>query len=542
MMKITFCGAAKTVTGSCFLVETKTCRFLVDCGLFQGHSKEDELNREDFPFNPAEIDFVLLTHAHIDHSGRIPKLYIDGFKGSVIATKATAELCSIMLPDCGHIQETENEWLNRKRLRAGKPLIQPLYTSEDAVECMKLFKGVAYNKIEKPAEGVSAKFRDAGHMLGSAIIEVWVNEDGRETKLVFTGDLGSKDMPILRDPEVVEDADYLIIESTYGNRLHEHKKDRAERFVDIVTGTIKNGGNVVIPSFAVGRTQEIIYELNQEKAKFEEKIKELMGIPVYVDSPLAISATEIFRNSLDCYDEEAREYIQNGDNPLDFPGLYFTRSADESRALNEKKENMIIISASGMCEAGRIKHHLKHNLWRPECTILFVGYQAEGTLGRRLVDGAKKVKIFGEEISVNAHIEMIDGFSGHADKNGLIEWLTNMKKKPRSIFVVHGEEEVSKEFSRLVEKELGINTIVPSRGDSFAIKADRLVEEGRKLEMVYVYSRLALIDQIETMKEEFEELAEILKADLKRGKEDAEVEELRKKLKNLEKQMVEVLS
>lgn len=542
MMKITFCGAAKTVTGSCFLVETKTCKFLVDCGLFQGHSKEDELNREDFPFNPAEIDFVLLTHAHIDHSGRIPKLYVDGFKGSVIATKATVELCSIMLPDCGYIQETENEWLNRKRLRAGKPLVQPLYTSEDAAECMKLFKGVAYDKIEKPAQGVSVRFRDAGHMLGSAIIEVWVDEDGRETKFVFTGDLGSKGMPILRDPETVEDADYLIIESTYGSRVHEHKEDRAERFIDIVTETVKNGGNVVIPSFAVGRTQEIIYELNRERTKFEEKITELMDIPVYVDSPLAISATEIFRNNLDCYDEEAREYIQNGDNPLDFPGLYFTRTADESRALNEKKENMIIISASGMCEAGRIKHHLKHNLWRAECTVLFVGYQAEGTLGRRLVDGAKRVKIFGEEISVNARVEMIDGFSGHADKNGLIEWLKGMKKKPKSVFVVHGEEKVAQEFSSLIEKELGISAVVPSRGDSFAVKADRLVEEGRKLEMVYVYSRLALIDQIETMKEEFEELAEILKADLKRGKEDAEVEELRKKLKNLEKQMVEVLS
>lgn len=540
-MKITFHGAAKTVTGSCFLVETKMCNFLVDCGLFQGHSKEDELNREDFPFNPGNIDFVLLTHAHIDHSGRIPKLFINGFKGEVITTQATAQLCSIMLPDSGHIQEIENEWLNRKRLRAGKPLVPPIYTHDDAVECMSLFRSVDYNTDVNPVPGITVRFRDAGHVLGSSCIEIWVEEDGKEVKLVFTGDLGNKEVPILKDPEIIDDADYLIIESTYGNRVHKDNADRIERFMNIIIDTINGGGNVIIPSFAVGRTQEIIYELNKHKSRYSHKLEELMRIPVYVDSPLAISATEIFRKNLDCYNEEAREYIKNGDNPLDFPELQFTKTANESRALNEKNESMIIISASGMCEAGRIKHHLKHNLWRPESTILFVGYQAEGTLGRRIVDGAKKVKIFGEQISVNARIEYIDGFSGHADKDDLLDWVSSIKKKPKNIFVVHGEEDSVEVFAEYLRQRLGINTVIPSQGDSFKIKANRLVEQGSRPEIRYSYARLGIIDQIETLKEQFEELSEALKADLKRGKRDSEVEEVSKKLRELERSLVEIL-
>jgi len=422
-MKITFLGAAKTVTGSCFLVETQNTKFLVDCGMFQGHSKEEALNEEAFPLNPAELDYIFLTHAHIDHSGRIPKIYKDGFKGEVYATKATVELCAIMLPDCGHIQEFENEWKNKKRIRAGKPPLEPIYTYQDALDCMKLFKKVNYGEPVKINDEIKVRFNDAGHILGSAIIEFWIYEKGKETKIVFSGDLGNKDMPILRDPSIIESADYLVIESTYGNRLHENQKNRFEYFVDIINETIDKGGNVVIPSFAVGRTQEVIYELNKEKESYDSKLKKLFSIPVFVDSPLAISATEIFRNNLDCYDEEAREYINNGDNPLDFPGLQFTRTPEESKALNERSGSSIIISASGMCEAGRIKHHLKHNLWRSDSTILFVGYQAQGTLGRKLIDGAKKVKIFGEEISVNARIEMIEGFSGHADKEGLLNWI-----------------------------------------------------------------------------------------------------------------------
>ncbi|RCX19982.1 metallo-beta-lactamase family protein [Anaerobacterium chartisolvens] len=541
-MKITFLGAAKTVTGSCCLLETGDVKFLVDCGLFQGRSKEDALNQEPFPFNPSEIDFILLTHSHIDHSGRIPKIYNDGFRGEVIATKATADLCSIMLPDCGHIQEFENEWLNRKRERAGRPPVEPLYTHQDALDSMSLFRSEEYDEIIELNCGIRFRFNDAGHILGSSIIEVWFTEEGRDSKIVFSGDLGNRDIPILRDPSIIEEADYLVIESTYGNRLHVDNKNKVERFVDIINDTVKKGGNVVIPSFAVGRTQEIIYDLRKKRDDYNSKIESLMNVPVFIDSPLAISATEIFRKNLDCYDSEARAYIENGENPLDFPGLQFTKTPDESRALNERKESSIIISASGMCEAGRIKHHLKHNLWRPESTILFVGYQAMGTLGRRLVDGANKVKIFGEDITVNARIEMIDGFSGHADRDGLVNWIGGFrKKKPRKIFIVHGEERVMDEFSELIEKQFNIDTVIPDKGESFTINSSEFIKSVREGTSTYQFKRLAVIDILETLKEEFDELADILKSDLKQGKSDTEVDMLYERLKNLGKMMIDVL-
>ena len=540
-MKITFLGAAKTVTGSCYLIETQNTKFLVDCGLFQGHAKEDVLNAEEFPFNPAELDYIFLTHAHIDHSGRIPKIYNDGFNGEIYTTKATAELCAIMLPDCGHIQEFENEWKNKKRLRAGKLPVEPIYTYQDALDCIKLFKKVNYGEAKKINDEIKVRFNDAGHILGSAIIEFWISEKGKETKLVFSGDLGNRDMPILRDPTILEDADYLVIESTYGNRVRENQSNRFEYFVDIIDETISKGGNVIIPSFAVGRAQEVIYELNKEKESYDSKLKKLFSVPVFVDSPLAISATEVFRNNLDCYDEEAREYIDNGENPLDFPGLKFTRSADESRALNERNDSSIIISASGMCEAGRIKHHLKHNLWRKESTILFVGYQARGTLGRKLVDGAKKVKIFGEDISVNARIEMIEGFSGHADKNGLLEWIGGFKRKPAKIFIVHGEEESMVDFSSEINEKFNIDTIIPDKGESFVITADKVIEANEKVKTAVSFKRLAIIDVLETLKEEIDELSDVLMNDLKKEKSDIEVDELRAKLKNIEKSIVDTL-
>ncbi|MCX8132134.1 MAG: MBL fold metallo-hydrolase [Clostridia bacterium] len=541
-MKISFLGAAKTVTGSCYLLETKNYRLLVDCGLFQGHSKEVALNEEDFAFNPSEIDYLLLTHSHIDHSGRIPKLYIDGFKGEIVTTKATTELCSIMLPDCGHIQELENEWTNRKRQRAGKPPVEPLYTYQDAIDCIKLFRSVEYSEVIKLNDEVKLRFNDAGHILGSSIIEVWITENGEESKIVFSGDLGNKDIPILRDPSLIESADYLVIESTYGNRLHADNKNKVERFVDIINETVDKGGNVIIPSFAVGRTQEIIYELHKQRDKYNSKIQKLLSMPVFIDSPLAISATEIFRRNLDCYDEEAKAYIANGDNPLEFAGLQFTKTPDESRALNERDDSIIIISASGMCEAGRIKHHLKHNLWRKECTILFVGYQAVGTLGRKLVDGAKKVKLFGEDISVNARIEMIEGFSGHADRDGLLEWIGKFNRKPKKIFIVHGEEDGMMDFAASINERFNIDTIIPGKGDSYIINAARVVEAGEKQHTAsHSYKRLAVIEMLETLKEEFDELAELLKNELKQDKSDLEVDELRAKLKTLEKNMVEVL-
>jgi metallo-beta-lactamase family protein len=552
-MKITFLGAAKTVTGSCFLVETDKTRFLVDCGMFQGSSKEELLNEEKFPFNPSEIDFILLTHAHIDHSGRIPKIYLDGFRGPVITTKATAELCGIMLPDSGHIQESENEWINRKRLRAGKKPVAPLYTLQDAVDCLKLFKPVRYLENVQASEDVKVRFNDAGHILGSAIIEVWVYENGGTTKLVFTGDLGNSDMPILRDPSVIESADYLIIESTYGSRLHKEKEDRVGLFVDIINETLDRGGNIVIPSFAVGRTQEVIYDLNKKHYENDQKLKKLLNTPVVIDSPLAISATEVFRNNTDCFDREAREYIENGDNPLDFKTLRFTRTADESKALNNSNESMIIISASGMCEAGRIKHHLKHNLWRSDSTVLFIGYQAEGTLGRRILDGAEKVKVLGEEVKINCRIEMIDGFSGHADRNGLLGWIEKMNKKPQKIFIVHGETDSMNEFSRYISERFNIESVIPSRGESYEICTSKPQEpvcdamsagavgdkeiEARENR----YKRLELLCLMEKLEEEFDDVKEMIINDLKQGRDDIEVENLKYKFKALEKYLVDII-
>lgn len=546
-MKITFLGAAKTVTGSCYHIETGKYSFLVDCGMFQGSSTDDALNHEPFPFNPGELDFVLLTHAHIDHSGRIPKLYTNGFKGSIYTTKATVDLCSIMLPDSGHIQEFENEWVNRKRERAGLPPVEPLYTSQDAIDCMKLFSGIKYFEEVNINDQIKVRFNDAGHILGSSIIELWINENGENVKLVFSGDLGNRNMPILRDPSIIKDADYLFIESTYGNRVHANVENKIDKFIEIITSTVAKGGNVVIPSFAVGRTQEIIYDMFKQHEKYGNKINDLLKIPVYVDSPLAVSATQVFRNNLDCFDEEAREYIKNGDNPLDFPGLQFTQSSEDSKALNEKKESMMIISASGMCEAGRIKHHLKHNLWRKESSVIFVGYQAAGTLGRRLVDGAKKVRIFGEEITVDARIEMIEGFSGHADKNGLMDWVKHFTKKPKNIFIVHGEEEAMNEFSGMLRTELGLDTVIPDRGEAFMVTAKGIFETEKKVaaqereEAKYDYKRLEIVYMLDKLKDELEEASSIVRNDLKAEKNDIEIEELKARLQKFESYLVEII-
>ena len=397
-MKITFLGAAKTVTGSNFLVEAAGKKILVDCGMYQGKATEELENSDPFLYNPADIDYMLLTHAHIDHSGRIPKLYNEGFKGPIYATKATVDLCNIMLPDSGHIQETEIEWQNKKRKRLGKAPLPPLYTAEDAINCMEIFSPVEYDEIVQLDENISARFNDAGHMLGSAIIELWVTENGKITKTVFSGDIGNNDLPLLDSPTMISSCDYLVMESTYGGRLHMRNDEKAKIFLDIVSETLDKGGRVIIPSFAVGRTQEILYELDKYKddigkndLDFAEKYNKLMQVPVYVDSPLAISATEVFKDNIELFEEEIQEKIKRGDNPLEFDGLQFTRTADESKALNDDFRPAIILSASGMCEVGRIKHHLKHNLWNPNSTILFVGYQAPGTLGRTIVDGANKV-------------------------------------------------------------------------------------------------------------------------------------------------------
>lgn len=546
-MKITFLGATKTVTGSNILVETNGKKFLVDCGLYQGQQKETMLNTDPFLFTPSEIDFMLLTHAHIDHSGRIPKLYIDGYTGPIYATKATCDLCEIMLPDSGYIQESEIEWLNRKRRREGKHEVPPLYTYQDAVDSLELFEKVQYGEILQIDPNIKVRYTDAGHMLGSAIIEVWIKEDGEEKKLVFTGDLGNNDIPLLREPSIVEDADVLVMESTYGNRVHEAKEDKAQEFLSIVTDTLEKGGNVVIPSFAVGRTQEILYEIQRNKQNedenFRKKFDELMSAPVFVDSPLAISATEVFLKNLDCLDEFVQNDIKEGKKPLDFPDLKFTPTVEESKALNETANKSIIISASGMCEVGRIKHHLKHNLWRSDSTILFVGYQAVGTLGRKIVDGAKTVKLFGEEIGVNARVEYIEAFSGHADKMGLLNFVRSFSKKPTQIYLVHGDEEAQLSLADEILEEFKIPVDIPNRGDVYEISSRRISKVGEmRAADDYKYARLELLERIETLKEEIDDMSSIIHEDLKKENGDKQIEELTNKILELEKQIVDIIS
>ena len=540
-MKISFLGAAKIVTGSNFLIETKNTKFLIDCGMFQGGKSVNRMNYEPFNFNSEEIDFMVLSHAHMDHSGRIPKLVKKGFKGAIYTTKATVDLCSIMLPDSGYIQEMENKWDNRKRRRSGRKLREPLYTVKEAEESLRYFKPVLYNQKIELNEEVNLRFRDAGHILGSAIIELWIKEDNRETKLVFSGDLGRRDRPILRDPSLIEEADYLIVESTYGNKIHHPSEDDAKELISIINTTVKRGGNVVIPSFAVERAQDIIYELNKyytEYVKTEDQ--DFLSVPVYVDSPLTISATEIFLRNPDCFDKDTLKLINIGNNPLDFRNLKFTRTAEESKQINFSKESKVIISASGMCTAGRIKHHLKHNLWRKESSIVFVGYQANGTLGRRIKEGEKVVKIFGEEIRVNAEIYSLEGFSGHADKEGILQWIKSFKSKPQKIFIVHGEEEAAQEISIKIEEELNIVTYIPELGETLMIEGETVFSK----EKVSLEERNKQYNEIE---ENLEKLKSLLypalqKLELKteNGKESGELVKIKNKLIQLQKESAEL--
>ena len=542
-MKVTFLGAAKTVTGSNFLVEGAGKKFLVDCGMYQGAAAEELENSAPFMFNIDEIDFMLLTHAHIDHSGRIPKLYNEGYRNPIFATKATCDLCSIMLPDSGHIQEMEIEWKNRKRMRKGEKPLPPLYTAEDAAKSLEIFKPVQYDQLIEIDENIHVRFNDAGHMLGSAIIEVWIKEDGEQKKIVFTGDLGNNDIPLLSSPTMIEDTDYLVMESTYGNRLHLRNDDKAELFLKIVYETLEKGGTVVIPSFAVGRTQEVLYELNKIKdvkhrEEFYKQYQKLMSAHVYVDSPLAISATEVFRENMNLFNEETQELIQSGDNPLEFPGLEFTRTADESKELNEKDEASIIISASGMCEVGRIKHHLKHNLWNPNSTILFVGYQAPGTLGRKLVDGEKRVTIFG----VNARIEYIEGYSGHADQEWLMNFVYSFIKKPTHIFLVHGEPEGQIVLKQKLEEETKIPVTIPSLGETYDLSKEIKVVNVVQDKLQPKFLRLEVIERMKTLKEELEDMETIVKEDyLNNNTDDSEIVRLKDKLKELENQIVRIV-
>ena len=479
-MKITFLGANHEVTGSCTLLEAAGRRFLIDCGMEQGR---DVYENQPIPVAPGEIDWVLATHAHIDHTGMLPLLVRNGFRGKIYATNSTVELCGIMLRDSAHIQEFEAEWKNRKAQRSGAELVEPMYTVQDAEAAMKLFVGVDYDKRIELAPGIEVRFVDVGHLLGSASIELWITEGDTTTKLVFSGDIGNLDQPIIKDPAYISEADYVFMESTYGYRLHGPRPDYVNELAKILQRTFDRGGNVVVPSFAVGRTQEMLYFLREIKEK--GLVKGHGNFPVYIDSPLATEATRIFRDTdPDCFDAQTRALLEKGIDPINVPGLRISVTSDDSRMINTDRTPKVILSASGMCEAGRIRHHLKHNLWRPECTILFVGYQAVGTLGRTLIDGAANVKLFGETIDVQAEICQLTGLSGHADREGLLAWVNAFSPKPKRVFVIHGEDEVENIFAQTLTEQ-GFTACAPYNGEQWAIGAEGAVclQEGSRVRL-----------------------------------------------------------
>lgn len=475
-MKLVFLGADHEVTGSCHYLQVGNVNVLVDCGMEQG---PDLYVNQEIPVNAAEIDYIFITHAHIDHSGLLPLLYSHGFRGRVYATNATTELCGIMLRDSAHIQQFEAEWKNRKARRAGKPEVTPLYDMNDAIGVMEHFVPCPYEEKIEVSPELTLRFIDAGHLLGSASIEVWAKEEEEEKKIVFSGDIGHGNKPLIKDPQFIEEADYVVMESTYGDRLHDVSIDYAGKLAQVITETFRRGGNVVIPAFSVGRTQELLYFLR--KAKTENLVPEFPGFEVYIDSPLAVEATGIFhKNVAECFDEEALKLVNSGINPIRFDGLKMAITSEESKMINFDEKPKVIISASGMCEAGRIRHHLKHNLWREDSTVIFVGFQVPGTLGNALLNGVQEVKLFGEQIEVHARILNLPGLSGHADQKKLMEWVQSFKIPPQRIFVVHGDDAVCDSFSMLLRQELHLDAVAPYSGDAYDLLANVQIAEGSR--------------------------------------------------------------
>ncbi len=476
-MKITFLGATHEVTGSCTLLTVAGKKILVDCGMEQGR---DLFENQEIPVSPSLIDAVLLTHAHIDHSGKIPMLYANGFRGAVYATHATTKLCQIMLRDSAHIQEFEAQWRNRKAKRAGQAPYVPIYTMEDVEGVLPHFVPCDYDASYTVFDELTVTFTDAGHLLGSSSVTVTATEDGEQKCIVFSGDIGNVNKPILRDPQLLKTADYVVVESTYGNRSHDDEMpDYVGNLATVIQRTFDRGGNVVIPSFAVGRTQEMLYFIRQIKE--QQLVKGHGDFTVVVDSPLAVEATRIFGPSaMECYDEETRKLLESGVNPINFPGLQVSVTADDSRAINADKRPKVILSASGMCEAGRIRHHLKHNLWRADSTVLFVGYQSAGTIGRSLLDGAKEVKLFGEPISVNAEIAQLTSISSHADDHGLLRWVASFDPKPTRVFVNHGDEDACEMLAKRLTEEQGQQAVAPYSGDAWDLLENEQVEQGSR--------------------------------------------------------------
>ena len=475
-MKITFVGAAHEVTGSCTLLEVGGHKYLIDCGMEQG---KDEFENVPLPVPPSMIEAVFVTHAHIDHSGLLPKLYKDGFKGKIYATELTHNLCEIMLRDSAHIQETEAEWQNRKAERNGTVKIEPLYTTEDAIGALSLFYPCKYDRVYPVSENISIRFTDIGHLLGSACIEVWMHEGDTDKKIVFSGDVGNLNQPLIKDPQTVDATDYLVIGSTYGDRRHDGVKDSdviVRELANYISSTFDRGGSVIIPSFAVGRTQELLYAIRMIKE--QGLLKKYGDFPVYVDSPMAVEATQVFLQcDTVCFDDETRALIEKGINPIWFEGLTLSVTADDSKLINMDTRPKVIISASGMCEAGRIRHHLKHNLWRRENLVLFVGYQAVNSLGRRLLDGARTVRLFGEDVAVKAKIASLHGMSGHADMEGLLSWLEAFKKRPYTVFVNHGDEGACENLRGLIEQRFGCRAIAPYSGSEYDLLTDTPINE-----------------------------------------------------------------
>ncbi len=474
-MKLTFIGAAHEVTGSCTLLTLGDANYLIDCGMEQG---KDIFENVPLPIAASAVDAVFLTHAHVDHSGMLPRLYKDGFRGKIYTTAVTADLCAIMLRDSAHIQESEAEWKNRKAKRYGGELVQPVYDLNDAAATIRLFRGCNYNETYTVAENVQIRFTDIGHLLGSAAIEMWLTEGEESRKIVFSGDVGNTDQPLIKDPQTIEETDLLVIESTYGNRSHGHcsHTDTIEQLAGYIAETFDRGGSLIIPSFAVGRTQELLYAIRV--CKHRGLLDKYGNFPVYVDSPLAVESTGIFLQCDPvCFDEETTALLREGVNPLWFEGITLSVTSDDSKAINFDNRPKVIISASGMCEAGRIRHHLKHNLWKAENSILFVGYQAEGSLGRKLLDGAPSVRLFGEDIAVNAQILTLQGTSGHADREGLLRWANAFTKKPHTVFVNHGDEDACENLKTLLEQQLSATVYAPFSGSSYDLISGKPVQE-----------------------------------------------------------------